>query len=160
MSLLKQDNELSSVFKALVIEGKQITAEQFWRARIVNPLPYMCPGWIYADDSICWEHMRLNGLSREAHTMSSQSWNQKRKTEPLKWCYLPSASGISLNSILSSKRPTTRTCPRSLVLLSQYISERVVVRRWILVEVLLESVEEKVIWWTDYGTRSSRRYHG
>lgn len=35
MSLLKQDSELSSVFKALVIEGKQITAEQFWRARIV-----------------------------------------------------------------------------------------------------------------------------
>ena|SRR5947207_15076254 len=53
MSLLKQDNELSSVFKALVIEGKQITAEQFWRARIVNPLPYMCTGWIYTDDSIC-----------------------------------------------------------------------------------------------------------
>ena len=35
MSLLKQDSELSSVFKTLVIEGKQITAEQFWRARIV-----------------------------------------------------------------------------------------------------------------------------
>ena len=36
MSLLKQEGELSSVFKALVIEGKQITAEQFWRARIVT----------------------------------------------------------------------------------------------------------------------------
>jgi hypothetical protein len=35
MSLLKQDVELSRMFKALVIEGKQLTAEQFWRARVV-----------------------------------------------------------------------------------------------------------------------------
>jgi transcription initiation factor TFIIH subunit 1 len=34
MSLLKQDVELSRMFKSLVIEGKQLTAEQFWRARV------------------------------------------------------------------------------------------------------------------------------
>jgi hypothetical protein len=36
MSLLKQDVELSRMFKTLVIEGKQLTAEQFWRARVVT----------------------------------------------------------------------------------------------------------------------------
>lgn len=35
MSLLKQDVELSRMFMALVIEGKQLTEEQFWRARVV-----------------------------------------------------------------------------------------------------------------------------
>lgn len=38
MSLLKQDVELSRMFMALVIEGKQLTEEQFWRARVVCPL--------------------------------------------------------------------------------------------------------------------------
>src|ERR1700721_4634137 len=33
MSLLKQDVELSRMFKALVIDGKQLTDQQFWRAR-------------------------------------------------------------------------------------------------------------------------------
>jgi hypothetical protein len=36
MSLLKQDVELSKMFTSLVIEGKQLTAEQFWRARVVS----------------------------------------------------------------------------------------------------------------------------
>ena len=36
VSLLKQDVELSRMFRALVIEGKQLTPEQFWRARVVS----------------------------------------------------------------------------------------------------------------------------
>jgi TFIIH p62 subunit, N-terminal domain/BSD domain len=35
MSLLKQDVELSKMFRGLVIEG-QLTDEQFWRARVVR----------------------------------------------------------------------------------------------------------------------------
>ena len=35
VSLLKQDVELSKIFRALVIEG-QLTPEQFWRARVVQ----------------------------------------------------------------------------------------------------------------------------
>lgn len=35
MALLKQDVELSRMFRTLVIDGKQLTAEQFWRARVV-----------------------------------------------------------------------------------------------------------------------------
>jgi hypothetical protein len=38
MSLLKQDVDLSRMFMALVIEGKQLTEEQFWRARVVRSL--------------------------------------------------------------------------------------------------------------------------
>jgi len=36
MSLLKQDAELRTMFRALVIEGKQLTDQQFWRARVVR----------------------------------------------------------------------------------------------------------------------------
>jgi hypothetical protein len=39
MSLLKQDMELSKIFRALVIEG-QLTPEQFWRARVVHRLRF------------------------------------------------------------------------------------------------------------------------
>jgi hypothetical protein len=42
MSLLKQDVELSRMFMALVIEGKQLTEEQFWRARVVFCFPLGC----------------------------------------------------------------------------------------------------------------------
>jgi hypothetical protein len=38
MSLLKQDQELSRLFRALVIEGKQLADQQFWRARVVDAL--------------------------------------------------------------------------------------------------------------------------
>ena len=40
MSLLKQDQELSKMFRALVIEGKQLTDQQFWRARVVCYIQY------------------------------------------------------------------------------------------------------------------------
>jgi hypothetical protein len=38
VSLLKQDVGLSKMFTALVIEGRQLTADQFWRARVVYSL--------------------------------------------------------------------------------------------------------------------------
>ena len=41
MSLLRQDPELWKMFQTMVI-GKQITEEQFWRARVVHTPP-SCP---------------------------------------------------------------------------------------------------------------------
>lgn len=64
VSLLKQDLELSRMFRALVIEGKQLTPEQFWRARVVSS---RC--WVLVNGSTYYELMRLKRLSIEDRIM-------------------------------------------------------------------------------------------
>ena len=43
MSLLKRDNDLSKMFRNLVVEGP-LSAEQFWRARVVCSPFLLSPG--------------------------------------------------------------------------------------------------------------------
>jgi hypothetical protein len=76
IGLLKQDTELSEMFRALVIEG-QLAPEQFWRARVVNR--------VYGfNNSICCVLMRLNGYNKKVLIMSLPSLNRKLKMERLK----------------------------------------------------------------------------
>ena len=53
MSLLKSDTVLSRMFRALVIEGKQLTREQFWRARVVFLLLPLLDLMVCGNGSIC-----------------------------------------------------------------------------------------------------------
>jgi hypothetical protein len=93
VSLLRQDVELGKMFKAMVMDDKMLSAEQFWRARVVMT------HWGFTDNSIFYELMQLKRRSREDRIMFFQYSSRKHRMVRPKSVFQQSEYGIYSNSI-------------------------------------------------------------